>query len=407
MNVEIRPCRNPEEMEAYSRLLTYVFAGDQETSDQEVGATLPEWTTCAWVDGKLATTLGTLPFTVRLNGAPTSMGGVTAVGTYPQYRRQGFLRKVMAQAFETMCERNQAYAILWASMGAIYQRFGYGLAASQVRYSFDPRYAAFAFPQQVSGSVELFSKEDGFPTAKQLYIEYATPRNLLIHRSSYMWEHSTLTPQHKGMPAHRIAVYRDPDGNPRGYMVYSVGEENIPSPGPNQLMRVKDFLALDMDAYRGLWEYIRRHDLVGKVQIWNAVSEDDPAPDLLLEPRTLNRTTHDAIWMRVVDVERAVPARPYGDRGELTFAITGDDMCPWNNATYLFETDGATSTIRRTDRTPALTMPINSLASLLSGHRSATRLARAGLLESPDTAALRTADRLFRTEYAPFCPNDF
>lgn len=407
MNVEIRPCRDREELEAYGRLLTYVFAGDQETSDQEAEATQPEWTTCAWVDGKLATTLGTIPFTVRLNGAPVSMGGVTAVGTYPQYRRQGLLRKVTQQAFETMRGRNQAYAILWASMGAIYQRFGYGLAASQVRYDFDPRYAAFAFPQPAPGSVELLSKDDGLPIAKQLYIEYATPRNLMIHRGSYMWEHSTLTPMHKGMPAHGIAVYRDPRGNPRGYMVYSVGEENIPSPGPNQLMRVKDFLALDMDAYRGLWEYIRRHDLVGKVAMHNAVPEDDPAPDLLLEPRMLNRTTMDAIWMRVVDVERAVPARPYGARGELTFAITGDDMCPWNNATYLLETDGPTSTVSRTNRTPAVTMPINSLASLLSGHRSATRLHRAGLLETFDLSALATADALFKTEYAPFCPNEF
>ena len=406
MNVEIRSCRDREEMAEYSRLLTYVFAGEQEVSDREVGVTQPEWTTCAWVDGKLATTLGTIPFTVRLNGAPVSMGGVTAVGTLPQHRRNGLLRQVMRQALETMRDRGQACAILWASMGAIYQRFGYGLAASQVGYSFDPRYAAFASPGAVSGSVELLSKEDGFPVAKQLYIEYATPRNLMLHRSTYLWDEHTLRPHKKGIPVH-IAVYRDASGTPRGYMVYSVTEDSFPEPGPNQVMRVKDFVVLDMDAYRGLWEYILRHDLMGRVRMPNAVPEDDPAPDLLLEPRMLNRTTMDAIWMRVVDVERALPGRPYGEPGELTFAITGDDLCPWNNATYLLETDGATSTIRRTDRIPALTMPVNSLASLLSGHRSATRLSRAGLLESADTTALRTADGLFRTEYAPFCPNDF
>ncbi len=406
MNVEIRPCRDREELDQYGKLLTYVFAGDPEESDREVAATQPDWTTCAWVDGKLATTLGTLPFTVRLNGAPVPMGGVTAVGTLPQYRRRGLLRKVMGRAFETMRERGQAYAILWASMGAIYQRFGYGLAASQAGYSFDPRYAAFASPRPVPGSVELLTKDDSFPIAKALYVEYATPRNLMIHRSTHLWEHNTLWPRKKGAAVH-IAVYRDAGGNPRGYMVYSAGEENIPPPGPNQVMEVKDFLTLDMDAYRGLWEYILRHDLVAKVNLRNAVPEDDPAPDLLLEPRMLNRTTSDAVWMRIVDVERAVPQRPYGGPGELTFAITNDDMCPWNNATYLLETDGPTATLRRTNRTPALTMPVNSLASLLSGHRSATHLARADLLAAADQAALVTADRLFRTEYAPFCPNVF
>jgi len=406
MNVEIRSCRDRDELAEYSRLLTYVFAGDQEASDREVSITEPDWTTCAWVDGRLATTLGTFPFTVQLNGAPVSMGGVTAVGTLPQYRRRGLLRRVMLQAFETMRERGQACAILWASMGAIYQRFGYGLAASQARYDFDPRYAAFAFPHPVPGQVELLTKEDGFPLAKELYTDYAAPRNLLIHRDLHLWKTNTLWPAKKGTPVH-IALYRDPAGTPRGYMVYTVNEEAIPPPGPNQVMRINDFVTLDMDAYRGLWDYIRSHDLVAKVEMHNAIPEDDPAPDLLLEPRMLNRTTSDAIWMRIVDIERAVTVRPLGAPGALTFAITNDDMCPWNNGTYTLETDGPTSALRRTGDAPSLTMPESSLASLLSGHRSATHLHRAGLLEAADPTTLRLADTLFRTEHRPFCPNIF
>jgi predicted acetyltransferase len=355
----------------------------------------------------MATTMGVFPFTVRLNGAPVKMGGVTAVGTLPQFRRRGLLRQVMKQGFETMRERGQAYAILWASMGAIYQRFGYGLAASQMGYSFDPRYAAFESPSAAPGSVTLLSSEDGFPVAKQLYIQHVAARNLAIHRSTVLWRVDNLRPAKKGGVVH-IAVYRNADGEARGHLAYEATEDpDIRPPGPNQLFEVKDFVALDMDAYRGLWDYIRRHDLVGRVRIQNWLPVDDPAPDLLLEPRVLNRHTSDAIWMRIVDVEAAVPQRPYGDRGELTFAIAGDDMCPSNNGTYLLETDGPTTAIRRTDRAAGLTMRVNSLATLLAGHRSATHLARAGLIEASDAATLGTADRLFRTEYAPHCPNHF
>src|SRR6185369_3145991 len=106
---------------------------------------------------------------------------------------------------------------------------------------------------------------------------------------------------------------------------------------------------LDMDAYRGMWEFIRRHDLVGRVEMRGAVPEDDPAPDLLLEPRMLNRRTSDGIWLRVVDLEAALPKRPYGARGELTLRLEGDDVCPWNNGTYLMETDGQTTDVRRID----------------------------------------------------------
>jgi predicted acetyltransferase len=404
VGVEIRPCRDQAEMAEYGRIVSYVFAST-EGMDEELSTTLPEWTMCAFVEGRMAGTLGMFPFTVRLNGAPVHMGGVTAVGTLPAFRRQGLLRKMMTSAFEVMRERRQAYAILWASMGAIYQRFGYGLASTQVRYDFDPRYAGFNDSRPVEGTVEMLAKDEAFDIIKPLYIEYATPRNLHIHRAVPLWQMSTLRPPKKDQPLY-IGVYRNVDGQPRGYVVYSTNEEPQREPGPGQKLAINDFIALDMEAYRGLWEYIRRHDLVGRVEM-HGVPEDDPAPNLLLEPRMLNRRTSDEIWMRVIDVEQAIPQRPYGSRGELTFAVEGDDICPWNAGTYLMETDGQSTTVSRTERPAQLRMSPNTLAALLAGHRSATFHQRAGTLSASDPASVKLADALFRTEYAPHCPNGF
>jgi predicted acetyltransferase len=404
--IEIRPCRDQAEMADYGRIVGYVFADDPDNVDKELATTLPEWTTCAFVDGKLVSTLGTLPFTVRLNGAPVRMGGVTAVGTLPEQRRRGLLRKVMREALSTMRDHGQSIAILWASMAAIYQRFGYGLASTQVSYEFDPRFAGFQFGPEPDGQVELLSVEDAFPTLKQLYIESATPRNLHIHRSTPLWQVSTLRPPKKGQAVY-TAIYRNAAGEPRGHVIYTTAEQPRTGPGPSQQLSVSDFVYLDLEAYRGLWEYIRRHDLVGSVKMVGCVAEDDPAPELLLEPRMLRRHTSDGIWMRIVDVEAAMPQRPYGARGELTFAVQGDDMCPWNEGTFLLETDGLTSTVRRVEREPELVVSPNALASLLAGHRSASHLHRAGRLEAPQPRALQTADALFRAEYAPHCPNGF
>jgi predicted acetyltransferase len=291
-------------------------------------------------------------------------------------------------------------------MGAIYQRFGYGAASETVSYRFDPRFAGLQFGTPPTGSISLHSPEDGFPIAKQLYIQWASPRNLHIHRSTVLWQVDNLRPRKKGEPVY-IAVYRNADGEARGHVVYQTYHDETVTSGPAQVLDVKDLVYLDLDAYRGLWEYIRRHDLVGSVRITQCIGPDDPAPDLLLEPRVLNRRTWDGIWMRVVDVESAVPQRPYSDRGELTFAVHGDDMCDWNNGTYLIETDGKTTEVRRTDRNPDLTVTPNALATLLAGHRTATHLHRAGRLEARHESALRTADALFRTNYPPNCPNNF
>ncbi|OAI41095.1 hypothetical protein AYO38_04550 [bacterium SCGC AG-212-C10] len=403
MNIEIRACKDQEELQEYGRIISYVFA-NSEGVEEEITTTLPEWTTCAFIDGKMGATMGTFPFTVRLNGAGVKMGGVTAVGTLPEHRRKGILRKIMTQGFAEMRERGQAYAILWASMGAIYQRFGYGLASTGVDYTFDPRFAGFESGPEPTGNVSLMAKDEAYPILKQLYIQFASPRNLQIHRAPALWEASVFRPRKKGEPVY-FGVYRNGDGEARGHIVYRTYEED--RPGPNQTLDVSDFVALDMDAYRGLWGYIRRHDLVGTVKMRGVVGEDDPAPDLLLEPRVLRRSTQDAIWMRVVDIEKAVPQRPYGDRGELTFRVDGDAMCPWNEGTWLFETDGTTTDIRRTDRAADLEMPLNTLASLLAGHRAATHYQRAGRLTANSDNALRAADRLFATAYAPFCSNGF
>lgn len=136
MAIEIRPCRDHDEVARFMKVVDYVFASEPMDASAHPA---PDWTHSAFVDGQVATTLATLPFTVRLNGNPVKMGGVTQVGTLPAYRRQGLLRQVMTQALHTMREREQHMAILWASMGAIYQRFGYGLSTAQVRYSYDPR----------------------------------------------------------------------------------------------------------------------------------------------------------------------------------------------------------------------------------------------------------------------------
>ena len=404
MHIEIRAV-SADEMPEFSRLVAYVFADNGGDPQQEPGQTIvPEWTTCAFADGRLAATMGAFPFHMRFNGARAAAAGITMVGTDPSYRRRGLLRKMMQQGFLEQREREQSLAILWASAGAIYQRFGYGLATTAVFYEFDPRYAAFESGGGARGSVRLAARDEALPLMKQLYKEYSAPRNLMLHRAEAMWGARILR-EFDNVRVY-FAFYHDEDGEPRGYAVYSTKPEELRDPGPNQLMNVRDFIALDTDARRGLWDFIRSHDLVRRVRI-EPVAEDDPLPWLLLEPRQLQRRTGDGIWLRVVDVEQALPQRPYGEAGSLTLEVHSDDMCKWNNGIYQLETDGETTEVTRTERLPDLTLSPRTLASLISGHATATELARCDLLNPRDESVLRLADRMFATAYKPFCPDGF
>jgi predicted acetyltransferase len=405
MDIEIRPCQNDDELRVFDGVTNYVFANNEPRSFEEYRKFFqPEWSRCAFVDGRIATTTGAYPFRVRLNGASVAMAGVTAVGTLPNYRRRGLLRATMKEALAGYRKAGQHIAILWASMGAIYQRFGYGLASQYITYVFDPRFVQLQQPPPVVGQVDMLTKDDALPVCREVYKRFSAPRNLMIDRHPLMWEAML----NRDTKPHYFAIWRDGEGTPRGYLIYQTEEppRDEPEPSPEQVMRVLDFAYETTEAWIQLWEFIRGHDLVERVYM-NGVAEDDPAMALLLEPRQLRRRTNDGIWMRIVDVERALPQRPYAESGRLRIGIVDDDLCPWNNGIFEIEADSDGAAVRRVDGDPQLTMRPRALASLLSGMWSATYLARAGAIEAADEAALRFADRAFATSYRPWCPNGF
>ena len=63
-------------------------------------------------------------------------------------------------------------------------------------------------------------------------------------------------------------------------------------------MMVGAFVWLDIDAYRSIFTFIASHDLVGRVDVVR-VPQDDPAPELFMEPRLLNPIDEEGSWWRV------------------------------------------------------------------------------------------------------------
>lgn len=403
-SIEIRAAHK-EEMTEFRRIANTVFANNEaDPADESSAVVQADWTTCAFVNGKMATSVAAYPFRMRLNGATANAAGLTAVGTLPEYRRQGLLRRAIRQSFRDQRERGQSLAVLWASYGAIYQRFGYGPASNAVSYEFDPRWAGLHPGLEPEGAVSVTQDADeALPALESIYLQYSKPRNLLLHRSQPLWRFGVLMALEKKKRT-QIALYRNAQGDMRGHLVYTT--EGSDEPSPNQRLDVRDFIALDLDAHLGLWRHLLAHDLVRTVRM-GPVAEDDPSPLLVEEPRRLGRTLGDGIYLRVVDVERALPLRPYGENGRLVLEVRGDELCDWNEGTFRLESDGGERRVDRCSETPDLTLSPRALAALISGHTSASGLARAGMVDARDDSVLRRADRLFATHYRPFCADGF
>ena len=414
---EFRPVAE-DELKEFRRVGQYVFAESQEPeqerrpgdnepvddSPEDMDSALkPEWTLAALHKGKIVASSGGFPFRMRMNGRAVDADGVTAVGTYPGYRRRGLVRRLMTDLLHRAHDNGQPASILWASMGAIYQRFGYGRGSTQARYRFDPRQFAFEFGERAEGYTRLMDADAARPIARDVYRRFIDERNLLLHRSDVMWN---LALPSKKPPW--CAVHFNSDDEPVGYVTYRTSGDLMSVFGPSQELSVQDFVWLDMTGYRGLWDYIVGHDLVGRVLWWRA-PEDDPGPEILLEPRLLERTTYDGIWLRVVDVGAMLEQRGYDVSGNATIEIVSDPECPWNEGVWRVETDGSETQASKAangTRADIRTDP-RGLGSLLSGHSSASQLTRFGRMEVADTKRLAELDALFATRHRPSCMNDF
>jgi len=390
-------CAKADEMPQFHRVASYVFASPP-TGDDPPSPLDPSWTQCAFKDEKIVAISGAFPLTVRLDGKTAKVHGIHAVGTEPAFRRKGLVRRLITDLLHRGKEEGQVGSMLLASMGAIYQRFGYGLASRVVSYEFDPREAELQFPLEVTGRMERMNKADAMPHVVEVFGSYSQDRNLLALRHEVVWE-NLLSGVEKDKAY--CAVHFDDNARADGYCIYSTRWSEGRRSGPPQDLNISDLAYTSMNGYRGIWEYIRSHDLVGRVS-WGNVPEDDLAEGILLEPRCLHKTSRDGLWFRVIDVAGLLAARGYSIDGDVTLAVEGDELCPWNNGSYALSVrDGKGVVTSGKGGEPDIVCSVNGLASLVTGYADPRWLDRIGRLGAGDPSRLDFHNQLFSTRHRP------
>lgn len=404
MSVEIRPL-TAGEMGQLGELGGYVYGGSFGDGPDNVVATanLPDWTLCALINGKLACSFTAIPFTMRANGNAVALAGVSTVGTQPEHRRQGLLRRIQTQAFSDMHDRGQSLAALWASQAAIYQRYGYAMTTVLRSYRVDTTDIGFHDGDWGSGHVERLSVSDAFDVIKSTYIRFVENRICYLHRSKTLWLQNAMEEIEEEGPVH-AGVHFDEEGDADGYVIYTLRANKVDHATRGQEIIIRDMAWLSMDSYRSLWEWLKRHDLVGRVS-YRTAAVDDPAVELFAEPRLLHSVDHEGLWLRIVDVEGALKDRAYSNDGEITIGLTDDALTPWNNRTIKLEASTGGAHVS-SSQSAELNMSAKALASLYSGFRTARQLRAWGLIEGEDRV-IDTADRLFASSHAPHCPDHF
>jgi predicted acetyltransferase len=164
-------------------------------------------------------------------------------------------------------------------------------------------------------------------------------------------------------------------------------------------------MAVTREAAAALWRFCFDLDLMS---VTEAIKRplDDPLPWMLADPRRLQRTTRDGVWLRVVDAAAALEQRRYAEDDRLTLEVR-DRLCPWNEGRFDLEGGPEGAVCRPSNSSPDLAIEISALASVYLGTASFTTMSGAGLVDERTSGVLHRAERMFSVPHQPWTPFNF
>lgn len=396
----------PEETDEFVRTMDTAFLADPRPDEVEVFSRLVEPERFhALLDGEtIVGGGGILSRDMTLPGTgPVPVAAVTGVGVAADHRRRGGLSMLMRAQLHGLHESGaEPLAALWSSEAGIYGRFGYGVAAHRARMAL-PRGAAFRPGVDTSGEpVRLLGRDEAWPVMQRLHARIAPQRVGWISRPEPAWAEWLHDPEYRrdGASAFRYAI-----AGGQGYVIFRA-REGGDDRGPRFEIRIRELAAATPAAHAALWRFLLDLDFGAEVVHRNAAL-DDPLPLLLANPRAAVRTVADSLWVRLVDLDRALVARRYTAPCDLVLEV-GDSLCPWNAGRWRLrvDADGAAA-VHRVDAAPDLCCDTTDLAAVYLGDTRWTALAAAGRVTELGTGAVLAASHAFAGDTAPHCPEVF
>lgn len=360
----------------------------------------------AYDGDRVVGTAAIFSFELTVPGGVLPAAGVTAVGVQPTHRRRGILRRMMRAQLDAIHDRGEPLAILWASEGQIYQRFGYGLATLATKIDVARDRSAFRAPHTPAGTIRFVDVDEAKRLVPPIYETVRPERPGFFNRTTALWDGDFFyDPEHwrHGASAAWYVVH-EVAGEPDGYARYRIRDKWDDS-GPNSTLIVTDLVAQNPAARLDLWRFLLDVDLMARIEAWN-VPADDPLILVVAEPRRLGLGIGDGMWLRVVDVSSALAGRRYRSDGSLVLELA-DELCPWNDGRWSLRVEGGVPYVEPSTELPDLACDVTDLAAAYLGAFTFAQLSDAGRIGELTPGGIDRADALFRTDRAPWCPRVF
>ena len=377
-NLKMKSVGN-EYIEQYNKILRYVFqvterdltsSGWQEKEIIRAKyPTMQKADVLGWFDGEnLVSQVAVYPMKVRIYNKTFDMGGLTGVGTYPEYSNQGLMHKLLEQALKNMQKNKQYICYLYPYSIPYYRRKGWEIISDKISYEIND----YQLPKnrQVTGDVRRVETDS--EELKKTYEKYSYHTHGAILRDELAWNEYWLWDSDDIM----AAIYYDEKDEAQGYVIYWI---------VGDIFHIKDMIFNNEEARTGLWNFISAHfSMIDKV-IGDTYTDEPLA--FLLEDASIKENIEPYYMARIVDFEEFIaqfPFKPDTVEREWTFTLS-DPILNGNQGTFQLkiskEGKGKAVKIKGTATDE---ISIQTMTTMLLGYKRPDYLAKIGRLKTKE-----------------------
>lgn len=382
-----------QHMEQYNALLRYVFqVTDHQLSDvgwQEKEIirakfpTMEKADVIGWFDDNtLVSQVAVYPMHINIYGTIYFMGGLTGVGTYPEYSNMGLMHRLLEQALKNMREKGQYISYLYPYSIPYYRRKGWELISDKITYKIKD----FQLPKkrQVPGFVRRVAPESN--AIQETYNRYSAHTHGAVIRDDLAWNEYWLWDQDDIM----AAIYYTDKEVPDGYVIYWIEDE---------IFHIKDMIYNTEEARIGLWNFISAHfSMITRVE-GNTFTSEPLA--FLFDDAEIQETISPYYMARIVDFQQFIaqyPFKPDNNDREWHFTLL-DPIMECNQGSFCLKIDknGKGTATPISEECPDQ-ITIQTMTTMLMGYKRPCYLAKVGRLNTSEAIIDLLEDAIEQSE---------
>ncbi len=346
-------------LKEFNELLRYVFqVTNQELEaigwkpkemEQEKRPVLEKAHVLGWFEsGRLVSQVATYPMQVNIHGKRFKMGGVTGVGTYPEYASHGLAKDLIYQALLDMKAAGQTISYLYPYSIPYYRKKGWEIFCDHLTYTIPD--LNLPTPVTIPGMVRRVDTEH--EDVKLVYDLFSKKQHAALIRQDLEWQEYWRWDDDDIISA----IYYNEDNEPKGYLFYQIAHDEF---------KVKELIYLNQEARKGIWNYISAHQsMVDKVTGHHYICEPIA---FLLDDSEITETITPYFMARIVDVQAFLEQFPFTLLPEAITFHVDDPLLAFNNASFTVLPNHEVSTTLTSDH--HVYCNIQTLVAMLMNYR--------------------------------------